>query len=113
MPGKSKKGGGLMSSPVYKKTPFKMRSGNSPLFKQMGSSPLKQGVPSVQDRTETTKVKPYTLDKRWDRKQREKYFGRGYGVADWSDMNPIHNPNIKKRYKDREEGETLLDIFTK
>jgi len=36
MPGKSKKGGGLMSSPVYKKTPFKMKGfsgfGNSPLL---------------------------------------------------------------------------------
>ena len=40
MPGKSKKGGGLESSPVYKKqrygegvSPFTMRSGNSPLKK--------------------------------------------------------------------------------
>ena len=35
MPGKSKKGGGLESSPVYNKqkfgAPFKLRSGNSPL----------------------------------------------------------------------------------
>ena len=49
MPGKSKKGGGLESSPVYKKqgygegvSPFTMRSGNTTPFKQMGSSPLKQ-----------------------------------------------------------------------
>ena len=40
MPGKSKKGGGLESSPVYKKqgygkakSPFTMKSGNSPLNK--------------------------------------------------------------------------------
>lgn len=38
MPGKSKKGGGLTSSPVYKKqgttkSPFTMKSGNSPLNK--------------------------------------------------------------------------------
>jgi hypothetical protein len=49
MPGKSKEGGGLESSPVYKKqgygegmSPFTMRSGNTTPFKQMGSSPLKQ-----------------------------------------------------------------------
>jgi len=49
MPEKSKKGGGLESSPVYKKqgygegvSPFTMRSGNTTPFKQMGSSPLKQ-----------------------------------------------------------------------
>jgi hypothetical protein len=41
MPGKSKPGGGLESSPVYKKSAFTMRSGNSPLFKQMGSSPVR------------------------------------------------------------------------
>jgi len=40
MPGKSKEGGGLESSPVYKKSAFTMRSGNSPLFKTMGSSPM-------------------------------------------------------------------------
>ena len=38
MPGKSKKGGGLTSSPVYKKqgitkSPFTMKSSNSPLNK--------------------------------------------------------------------------------
>ena len=50
MPGKSKKGGGLESSPVYKKqaygegvSPFTMRSGNAPPFKMMGSSPVKYG----------------------------------------------------------------------
>ena len=43
MPGKSKKGGGLESSPVYKKSAaFKLKSGNSQLFKTMGSSPVKQ-----------------------------------------------------------------------
>ena len=49
MPGKSKEGGGLTSSPVYKKqgygegvSPFTMRSGNTTPFKQMGSSPLTQ-----------------------------------------------------------------------
>jgi len=77
MPGKSKKGGGLESSPVYKKSPtkffgltqstglqrdphdinewsgatmgvgsgvgaFKLKSGNTTPFKQMGSSPAKQ-----------------------------------------------------------------------
>ena len=48
MPGKSKKGGGLTSSPVYKKSgPFKLRSGNSPLFKHMGNSPVKQKTFSV------------------------------------------------------------------
>ena len=53
MPGKSKKGGGLESSPVYKKqgygegkSPFTMRSGNTTPFKMMGSSPLKQSYPS-------------------------------------------------------------------
>ena len=52
MPGKSKKGGGLESSPVYKKqgygegvSPFTMKSGNTTPFKQMGSSPLKQELP--------------------------------------------------------------------
>ena len=68
MPGKSKKGGGLESSPAYKKSPlynyksprdykvfnmgneasppFKLRSGNTTPFKMMGSSPLKQSYPS-------------------------------------------------------------------
>ena len=41
MPGKSKEGGGLETSPVYKKSAFTMRSGNSPLFKMMGSSPAR------------------------------------------------------------------------
>ena len=41
MPGKSKEGGGLETTPVYKKSAFTMRSGNSPLFKMMGSSPIK------------------------------------------------------------------------
>lgn len=39
MPGKSKKGGGLET----KKSAFYLRSGNTTPFKQMGSSPLKQG----------------------------------------------------------------------
>ena len=43
--------------------PFKMRSGNSPLFKQMGSSPLKQDVPTVQDQTETKKANTVTVEK--------------------------------------------------
>ena len=54
MPGKSKKGGGLESSPVYKKqgygegvSPFKLRSGNTTPFKQMGSSPIKQGIEHI------------------------------------------------------------------
>ena len=38
MPGGSKKGGGLKT----KKSAFYLRSGNSPLFKNMGSSPLEQ-----------------------------------------------------------------------
>ena len=38
MPGGSKKGGGLET----KKSTFYLKSGNSPLFKQVGSSPLKQ-----------------------------------------------------------------------
>jgi len=48
MPGGSKEGGGLEVKSDYKSAvaslsdqdPFKMRSGNSPLFKEMGSSPL-------------------------------------------------------------------------
>lgn len=39
MPGKSKKGGGLESSPVYKKTPFKMKGYSYP-----GISPMKQNT---------------------------------------------------------------------
>jgi len=38
MPGGSKKGGGLKT----KKSSFYLKSGNSPLFKMMGSSPVKQ-----------------------------------------------------------------------
>ena len=41
MPGGSKEGGGLET----KKSTFYLKSGNSPLFKKMGSSPAKQGMP--------------------------------------------------------------------
>tara|TARA_R100000781_G_C4032996_1_gene111272 strand:+ start:376 stop:690 length:315 start_codon:yes stop_codon:yes gene_type:complete len=37
MPGKSKEGGGLESTPVYKRAPFTLKSGNSPLFKDIGA----------------------------------------------------------------------------
>ena len=39
MPGKSKKGGGLEVD-----TAFYLKSGNSPLFKMMGSSPVKETI---------------------------------------------------------------------
>jgi len=88
------------------KSPFKMKG-----FSGFGNSPLKQDTTSVQDQTRTKKVKPYKLDKKWDREQKEKYFS-GHGNPDWSDMNPIHDPTIKKRYRNRDENETLLDIMT-
>ena len=54
MPGKSKKGGGLESTPVYKKTPFTLRSGNAPLkqnifAKKKGykSKSIRSGLESV------------------------------------------------------------------
>lgn len=76
MPGKSKKGGGLESSPVYKKqgygegkSPFTMRSGNTTPFKMMGSSPVKYEKEKVGPRVEKNlkkefikkEVSPYTL----------------------------------------------------
>jgi len=42
MPGKSKKGGGLEVD-----TAFYLKSGNSPLFKHVGSSPVKQKTGSI------------------------------------------------------------------
>ena len=52
MPGESKEGGGLESTPVYKKAPFTLRSGNAPLkqniFRKKGgatsSSKIKTGL---------------------------------------------------------------------
>jgi len=46
MPGKSKKGGGLESSPVYKKSGFKMKG--SPFQRNFGISPMKQDQVSRQ-----------------------------------------------------------------
>ena len=43
------------------RTPFKLKSGNSTPFKSMGSSPLKQDIPSVQDKTRTKKAKEITI----------------------------------------------------
>ena len=75
MPGKSKKGGGLESSPVYKKqaygegmSPFTMRSGNTTPFKMMGSSPVRYEKEKVGPRVEKDlkkefikkEVSPYT-----------------------------------------------------
>ena len=54
MPGGSKKGGGLET----KKSTFYLKSGNSPLFKMMGSSPLKQEEHFL----ERKQVGPFTDD---------------------------------------------------
>ena len=65
MPGGSKKGGGLET----KKSTFYLKSGNSPLFKTMGSSPLKQVVSATAEgkpklrmmKREFKKLKPITM----------------------------------------------------
>ena len=57
MPGGSKKGGGLKT----KKSAFYMRSGNSPLFKTMGSSPAKESTykssQEIKQESKTARVK--------------------------------------------------------
>ena len=49
MPGKSKKGGGLESSPVYKKSPMKYGKGRAKLIKSAKRNPNLSIIDRVRD----------------------------------------------------------------
>ena len=75
------------------KTPFKLRSGNTSSFKNMGSSPVKQGTPSTPT---TPKRLPKTL-----------ILGQsyeGFSDADWERFGRAHETQNAKAWKGLKKG---------
>ena len=133
MPGKSKEGGGLEAAPIYKKSAFTMRSGNSPLFKMMGSSPMRDENKPIEGGT-LPEVKVVPKETRRDKIARQAFKGfsgtaptfdqasqvvrsRAYAAADeYIKKNPIMKKGTtrgsveeKITKKEVEEGRTYVE----